>query len=351
MLALSLALLVLYLLLRRSKAAVRFVIRYLTTPFKRMMGWLTNFLPFSLTEWVVILAAVTALFFLIWGIVRVARRPGKALRLYKGVTGFLAAGLLVLDGYQWLWGLNYYGDSFSDLSGLSVRPVAADDLYETALYYAEMANALSDRVARDGDGLFAEPLDEIFAASDTVYSGLTADYPFLDTPVRRPKRMLFSEVMSMTGFTGVYFPFTSETNLNVNAPACLLPSTIAHELAHQKNVAAEQEANFLAVKASTTCGNDVYGYSGALLGYIHLGNALYEADYAKWEEVYQTLNDAVRADLAGNNAYWASYEEKGTGAAEAVYEVFLQAQGQPLGMKSYGACVDLLVADYLAMEN
>ena len=100
MLALSLALLLLYLLLRRSKAAARFVIRYLTTPFKRMMGWLTNFLPFSLTEWVVILAAVTALFFLIWGIVRVARRPGKALRLYKGVTGLLAAGLLVLDGYQ-----------------------------------------------------------------------------------------------------------------------------------------------------------------------------------------------------------------------------------------------------------
>lgn len=119
-----------------------------------------------------------------------------------------------------------------------------EDLYETALYYAGMANSLADAVARDEEGVFAESIDAIFAASDTVYTGLYEQYPFLDTPIRTPKRMLFSELMSITGFTGVYFPFTSETNLNINAPACLLPSTIAHELAHQKNIAAEQEANF-----------------------------------------------------------------------------------------------------------
>ncbi len=336
-----------YLLIRGSRAAANFVIQSITTPYKRMMGWLCDFAPFSVMELLVAAFILGALFFLVRGIVRTVRLPGKGIRVYKGAAGFLAAGLLVIDGYCWLWGLNYYGDSFSDLSGLEAALVSVEDLYETALYYAGMANSLSDEVTRDEEGVFVESIDAIFAASDTVYTGLYEQYPFLDTPIRTPKRMLFSELMSITGFTGVYFPFTSETNLNINASACLLPSTIAHELAHQKNIAAEQEANFLAVKACLTCGNDVYGYSGALLAYIHLGNALYDADRALWEEVYGSLNEQVLADLDANNAYWAAYEEKGTDAAGTVYEVFLQTQGQSLGMQSYGACVDLLVADYL----
>ena len=347
-LAIAALLMAAYLLIRSSRAAVRFVIRYITTPYKRMAGWLCDFAPFSVMELVAAAFFAGALFFLIRGIVRVVRRPGKGIRLYKGAAGFLAAAVLVIDGYCWLWGLNYYGDSFSDLSGLSAGPVAVSDLYAAASYYAGIANSLSDKVARDETGVFAETVDTIFAQSDLVYTGLYEQYPFLDTPIRTPKRMLFSELMSITGFTGVYFPFTSETNLNVNAPACLLPSTVAHELAHQKNIAAEQEANFLAVKACLTCGSDIYGYSGALLGYIHLGNALYDADYTLWETVYFSLNDQVRADLDANNAYWAQYEGKGADAAGKVYEVFLQTQGQSLGMKSYGACVDLLVADYLA---
>ena len=50
--------------------------------------------------------------------------------------------------------------------------------------------------------------------------------------------------------------------MNVDAPACLLPATVAHELAHQRSIASEQECNFLAVLASTTSGNPVYAYSG-----------------------------------------------------------------------------------------
>ena len=38
-------------------------------------------------------------------------------------------------------------------------------------------------------------------------------------------------------------------------------------------------------------------------------------------------------------------------AAEAVYTGFLQSYGQQLGMQSYGACVDLLVADYVEQKE
>ena len=58
-------------------------------------------------------------------------------------------------------------------------------------------------------------------------------------------------------------------------PECGLPGgvfarTIAHEFSHQRGVAAEQEANFVAIRASTTCGDAAYEYSGWLMGYLYL---------------------------------------------------------------------------------
>ena len=97
-------------------------------------------------------------------------------------------------------------------------------------------------------------------------------------------------------------------------------------------------------------GDEDYRYSGALLAYIYLGNALYRADYDAWREVYSTLSENVRADLRANNDYWARFETPAADVSEKVYESFLQTYGDDRGMQSYGACVDLLTVYYLDAE-
>ena len=67
-----------------------------------------------------------------------------------------------------------------------------------------------------------------------------------------------SRLFSRMNFTGFYTPFTGESNLNIDSPACLLPANISHELAHQRGIASEQECNFLAILAATTCDNATY---------------------------------------------------------------------------------------------
>ncbi|NMB02581.1 MAG: DUF3810 domain-containing protein, partial [Firmicutes bacterium] len=42
-------------------------------------------------------------------------------------------------------------------------------------------------------------------------------------------------------------------------------------------------------------------------------------------------------------AYWERYESPASKAASAMYDGFLKSHGQTLGVRSYGACVDLLV--------
>ena len=98
-------------------------------------------------------------------------------------------------------------------------------------------------------------------------------------------------------------------------------------------------------------GDRAYTYSAALLAYIHLGNALHGADYDAWLQVYGSLCESARNDLRQNSEYWDQFKTKAAVASEAVYTSFLQSHGQELGMQSYGACVDLLVAYYAERAN
>lgn len=230
---------------------------------------------------------------------------------------------------------------------MRARAVSVQELAEVTDYFIDRLEETADAVPRNENGCFSMDWETILASSEAVYDQVVEQFPFLDFPARQPKAVHFSEIMSRMNFTGVYCPFTGEANVNVDSPACLLPSTVAHELAHQRGVASEQECNFLAILASTTCGDPVYAYSGWLLGYIHLNNALYRADRELWQEAWSHLPEAVKGDIAANNAYWASFQDQVTSqAAQQVYDSFLKSYGEEQGIQSYGTVVDLLVVWY-----
>ena len=84
--------------------------------------------------------------------------------------------------------------------------------------------------------------------------------------------------------------------MNVDCPMALLPATIAHELAHQRGVAGEDEANFVAVAACLADGDPTFVYSGALMAYVYLGNGRSESPALKLREKAfpPKLHQAVR---------------------------------------------------------
>ena len=165
-------------------------------------------------------------------------------------------------------------------------------------------------------------------------------------PDHAPKGIFCSKIMSAMNFTGFYFPFTGESNVNMDSPAMLLASTCAHELAHQRGIASEQQCNFLAVLACTRCDDANYHYAGWLLGYIHLSNALYRADREAWQEVRDSLPAEVLADLFCNSAYWSHYRGLTARFTQSLNDKMIRSYGDTLGTQSYGAVVDLLVGYY-----
>ena len=302
--------------------------------------------PFSVAELLIGLAAVGIVCYLIASLVRILRDEYKLRQVYRLVASLLCFGLLVYAGFCLLWGVYYYGDDFAAKSGLDAGEISTEELAAVTEYFALLCNEYAPQVPRDANGVCATDRAAVLAQSPLVYARTERDYPCLAGPPLRAKPVFFSRVMSYTDFTGFFFPFTAEANVNMDFPPSLFASTVAHELAHQRGVAKEQEANFCAVLASLEYGDPDYCYSACLLAYTHLGNALYSADHAAWERIADELTEPVLRDFAWNRAYWRQFDTPVQTVSNTVYEGFLQSYDQVLGLRSYGACVDLLTNYY-----
>ena len=341
-----------YFLLRRDPQLMQRVCASVVRPWHRWVARQCDRLPFSAAEALIVLGVVLAAGYVIYTAVRLIVSRGRGKRLYRFLLTCAAAFCMIYGGFCMLWGVYYYSADFEDQSGIRGVPVSVEQLTAVTRYFTDLVNDYADQVPRDDSGCFAEPLDAIFDRAPTLYREIEQTLPCLSGDDLSAKPFFFSRFMSYTNFTGFFFPFTGEANINVDVPPALIPSTIAHELAHQRGVAEEDEANFAAVLACLTNGDPVYCYSACLMSYIYLGNALYRADHAAWAENYDRLGPGVRADLAANSAYWAQFETPVSTISDSVYTGFLQSYGQTLGLQTYGKCVDLLIAYYYdsAME-
>lgn len=346
LLLVSFAVIALHLATRANRALNVWLSEYAVRPLHRLLGRVNGLVPFSVAELLIALAVCGLGVFLIVQLVRLVRREHRAARLYRLALTFVSFGLAVYALFCLLWGVFYYGDDFAARSGLSAEPVSVEQLEAVTRYFAALANTYADRVARDPDGVYTVERQALIDRSPEVFETTAARWSCLAGPSLTVKGIRCSKVMSALNFTGFFFPFTAEANVNMDFPPALLASTIAHELSHQRGVAKEQEANFCAVLACLDYGDADYVYSAALLAYTHLGNALYAADYAAWEPIYLSLSDGVRRDFVANRAYWQRYETPVQTVSNTVYEGFLYSYDQNLGLKSYGACVDLLVNYY-----
>ena len=344
----DLAVLGLYLALRHDRGLMNGFADRITTPLKGALGRLCALTSLSVMELLYVLAGAAALVYVVGSVIAVVKARGRRGRRAYGAV-LLAADvcLTVYALFCLMWGVNYWTDSFQDRSGITAQPVAAEDLEAVTAYFAQQLADTADSVPRDENGVYAVPKAQILAESTAVYGGVTEQFPFLDFRDTGVKAVRCSRFMSIMGFTGVYFACIGESNVNVDSPACLLPSTVAHELAHQRGIAWEQECNFLGVLASVTSGMPDYVYSGWLLGFIHLGNALYETDPEAYWAIRNALPETVRADLRDNNAYWDQFRDNVVEkVSDTVYDAALKSYGDANGMKSYSMVVELLVAYY-----
>jgi len=340
---------------------------YISAPIRGFFGMISSIYPFSVMEVFITAVGIWLIYYIIKTISVTARRRGKWKMLGKRLLPILVAAVYVWGMFCWLWNIGYHAPGFAARYGFTGYGVNASNLASVTRLFAERANELSLLVERD-DGRYVGNRHEMFEESTEIFHNIAKEFPSLGGRLYRPKPMVFSWIMSRTGYSGMYFALTGEANINTNPPLVLMPKTVAHEHAHQLGIFAEDEANFVAILACITSENIVFEYAGYLRGLMYLLSALQTEDAVAWTEVVDSLSEEVLRDWTENSEFWRSQRRVETGigfldtvltsvtvtvsdAVDAIYDEFLRSQAQELGIRSYGACVDLIVEYFVTRRR
>lgn len=349
-LVINLALIGFFEVAKNNRPFMNFFTQNISTPMGKALGSVSYLFPVSVMESLYVTAAGVGMIVVARFLVALCTQKGRLKRLIAGLLVAMNIGLSIYAGFWGLWGVQYYGDGFTELSGLEAVGGTTEELAYVTAYFVWQLQQTYDTVERNEDGQFNVSTEEILADALYIYDWVESQYPFLEHVDHVPRSMVFSQLMSKMNFTGVYSPFTGEAHLNVDSPNSLLPSTIAHELSHLRGIAPEDEANFLGVLASISSGIPAYEYSGYLAGYIYLSNALYSQDYETWYIIASQLPLEVSVDLNVNTAYWSQYKQTPVATvSQDTYDTFLKTYGQSDGIQSYGMAVDLLLAYFVPL--
>ena len=306
-----------------------------------LISAVTGIFPFSLYEIVAVLLILGAVALVVWFCTHLSRTRRKS--LLPLLRRLAAAAVAVFLAFCLLYAPLYNRTGVSSALGLPDVQVTEENAYAAAEYYVERLNALAGEFGRDEEGNILPPLSfaETAELLNAQYDSLQTDY-FSPYTVE-PKAVALSVPMSYLGITGIYFPFTGEANVNVNIPSYTLPVTMAHEMAHAKGVARENEANVAAYVLCITAEDPYLQYSGLMNAAAVMLNSLPEDEY---RELRARLSPEILQEYSNASAHYAEYDGWLDSLSSFFNDLFLKSNGVEGGTRSYGQTAQSLVALY-----
>lgn len=343
MLPLALIACIIYIIGNFSPAFSDFFNQHISSVFRAVLAHLTGWIPFSLSETFVLFAPAAAVALIVWAIRNVHENYVKTWRV---TVSLLTVIMYIFVSFVFCFALGYKGTSLDSKLGLERRKVSAEELFTTAEILTETVNSLADEVnfSPDGHSVMPYSYSELNDKLNDAYVSLAEKYDFIPKLRSNVKEVAISELWTYTHISGVYTFFTGEANINVNFPDYTVPYTMAHEMSHQRGVAPENEANFMAFLVCMESDDAYIRYSGAqnLLEYV--SSSLYKADKELYSTWLSTLNTDVRKEMIAYNNFFEKYKDNVVAdVSGSVNNAYLQSQGTE-GTKSYGLVTDLAVA-------
>lgn len=260
----------------------------------------------------------------------------------------LAPVSVVLFLHTAVWGLNYHTKPIGEAMMLEVPEYTIGDLKESALYYRQQAEHLTDQVPRDENGdMILGNLDELNKITAQSYDDLVMRYSIFAGSRGPVKNLGWSDMFSAFGTDGITIGLTGEAAINLNQSEVTVPFTMCHEVAHLLAFAREDEANFAAYLACEHSEDISFQYSGYLKAFLFCSNALYDASKSAWKEVWDGVPDTIYHDVDAINEYASGTDGETKDKAQAIYDDMLKAMGEDAGLSAYGEVTDLLVAWYI----
>lgn len=298
------------------------------------LSWLASPFPFSLTELLVAVLILLAL----WLLVRIIRRPKR----WKNLLRLAGLALLTYLWFYGAWGLNYFRSDIYTRTGTIAMP------YEEAEFQAfleEFTEQLNGNWCPE-EALAALSDEDLEPAVKAWYAALPPEAGLCrPRSWQHPKRLLFNRLYSAVGVLGFIGPAFDEMHLNRDITPLERPFVFAHEYAHVLGVSSEAEANFWAFEFSRHSERQAVRYSAwySLLSFTwnNIRSLLGEEDFQAWTA---TLRPEIIEDLQQTRDYWQERRWPWLSRLQhRFYNFFLRSNRIADGTKNYGQVLRLVL--------
>jgi len=326
-----------------SDSFADFFSRYVGMIFRGILSYITVIIPFSVAEALLIMIPVIFVFLIVHTF-RISDNRVRSNRFMFSVMSVipLLYSLMILG-----FGTGYYGSTIDEKMELDRAEVSAAELYETAIILRNEVNTIADEIDFANYSFSVSPYsvretgDAVLRAYDKIYD----KYTFISPLYSKVKPVILSEPMTYTHIAGVYSFFTGEANVNTNFPDYTIPFTVAHELAHQRGIAREDEANFVAFMLLYENGDNYMRYSALTELFSYLSDALYSASPELFSQVLLDTDPRTIDEMIAFEEFFTPYADSvASDVMGAVNDTSIKLRGDADGAKSYNMMVELAAA-------
>ena len=314
----------------------------LSAPLGLGLARLVSVVDFSVAEVLIYLGVLG----LVPLLVHQRRELPRLLRLV--ITGALWGAVIFVN----LWGMQYRRPPMLERLGWEdPGPTTAEELGRLGKVAASQAKAAyrlalgTDDLGRASTGM---PMAMLYPAVEQGYAVVATEAPQLGEsfawPRPSPKPLRSTFALVRFGLLGFYFPFTGEASLTIDAPGQQVPHAAAHEMAHQRGVAREDEANFMGFWVCIRSDDAYVRYSGWLFLWKQVYYELSEQrEDALARGLVRQVGPGPLRDMEEAWKWWHAGEGRMRELGQAVNDTYLKVNGQE-GIVSYDQSLRLMLA-------
>lgn len=318
----------------------------------RLLSRAAGLVPFSLMEVVIVAVLLRQVVGFLGGIGQLRRGEDRLPRAAArgGLRLAQDAGVLVFLFYA-LWGVSYARPELAAHLGVPASgEVSVEELRVLASAAVEAGNALYleiHGVPDAGSPTPVVPLGDLRPALARGWERAAARWPIGPLAARTygdPKPFVTTPLVKRFGIAGMYFPYTGEALFQADLPGPLQPKAVAHEMAHQRGIAREADANALALLVTREVPDARVRYSGVLFLQGQALGALARSAPGVARELARSRLDGVRRDLLAVEEYWDRTRGPVSEVGSRMNDALLRRHGMPEGLASYGGSLWVFLA-------
>ncbi|MBR5527901.1 MAG: DUF3810 domain-containing protein [Clostridia bacterium] len=324
---------------------------------RMVLSKITGILPFSLAETIIVCGGIYVVAGTVYGFVEMFRKSDTVSQFELNFNRRITCAVLsFLAIYNFTFAPCNRRFDLEDNMGLVRSPLTAQQLYDCmVIVNDELEKCIEKgdiRFSADGSSCMPWSYAELNEKLNRAFAEYSKDHEYVGGFSSRVKRVALSPLMTYTHISGIYIPYTGEVNVNTNYPDFVVTFTHAHEMAHQRGIAREDEANFVAFTLLYEHGDNYMRYCALTELYDYLGDALFSADPGLFEKMLYISHPTVIREMIAFENFFVPYAD--SAASEimgAVNDTSIKLRGDSAGAKSYNMMVELAAAYFGVTDN